>query len=151
MTDELSGELLPGSASRLVRLIREALGVTNDEPVQVYAPPHRSRMDGREVVYAPVTRVEFEALRALPRDQLMRLGLRAWDESGLLLFPVEWYSLIPDGFEVLTISGKREQFVAGVTDDDCRYGVLAYGIVPSEVQGQRPSPFVPVADPNKEN
>lgn len=97
--------------------------------VVIYAPPHGDRLDGKEVTYYPLTREEFEALRSLPRARLKELGLLPWDESGLLLFPVEWYPLIPAGFEVTDINGQTEAFVPGETDDDCRYGVLPYGIV----------------------
>jgi hypothetical protein len=129
-SDEIDGELVPGYASQLAQAIREALGVSESETVRVYAPPHRSRGDGKEVTHFPLTREEFEALRTLPRARLIELGLRPWDESGLLLFPMEWYPLIPAGFDIITIAGKRETFVPGETDNDCRFGVLAYGIIP---------------------
>jgi hypothetical protein len=47
----------------------------------------------------------------------------------IMLFPGEWYASIPDGFEVITISGTREKFQPGVTDNDTRYGCLPYGIL----------------------
>jgi hypothetical protein len=132
MSDEINGKLAPLGLNALADAIRAAIGAGPFDDVTVYAPPHRSRMDGKEAAPAPLTRAEFERLRALPREKLIHLGLRPWsEESGLLLFPVEWYDAIPDGFEVVDIFGKTEQFVAGQTDDDCRFGVLAFGIVPT--------------------
>jgi len=47
----------------------------------------------------------------------------------LWLFPKEWYNSIPDGLEVVDINGKREDFKRHETDNDTRYGALAYGFV----------------------
>lgn len=51
-------------------------------------------------------------------------------DYGLWLFPYQWYPHIPEGMELLDINGETELFKKGVTDDDMRFGVLAYGIVP---------------------
>lgn len=128
-SDEIKGFIPPRGINELADKIREAIGASPSEPVEIYAPPHRSRMDGKEVTYAPVSLQEFEALRTLPKSRLVELGLRSWDENGLMLFPVEWYDLIPEGFELVSIFGEREEFHRGKTDNDCRYGVLAYGII----------------------
>lgn len=129
--DEINGLLASPGKSELADLIRQAIGAGPDEPVQIYSPPHKSRMDGKEVSYFPLTLDDFERLRTLPRKRLIDLGLRPWEPHGvkeLLLFPYEWYGLIPDGFMLVDIFGTHEAFKRGVTDDDCRYGVLAYGI-----------------------
>lgn len=127
--DEMCGLLPPPGINDLADRIRRAIGAGSGEMVKVSAPSHRSRMDGTEITYCPVTREEFEALRTRSSTELTQLGLRPWDESGLLLFPYEWYSLIPNGFEVVDINGNVEIFERGKTNNDCRYGVLAYGIV----------------------
>jgi hypothetical protein len=129
-SDEINGKLKPLGLDALADAIRAAIGAGPFEDVSVYAPPHRSRGDGTEAAPAPLTRADFERLRALPREKLIDLGLRPWDEKGLLLFPVEWYDAIPDGFEVVDINYGTEPFIAGQTDNDCRWGVLAFGIVP---------------------
>lgn len=129
--DEINGELLPEGVSALADAIRAAVGAAPGEPVHMYAPPHRTRGDGRVVNRFPLTMAEFEELRHLPVEKLIDLGLRRWsEETGLLLFPVEWYPMIPPGFMLTSISGETEPFEPGVTDDDCRFGVLAYGIIP---------------------
>ena len=119
----------------LARRIREAIGASETGGVLCYAPPHAEREDGKEILYYPLALADFEALRQLPPERLINLGLRPWDDSGLLLFPMEWYGLIPEGFEVVTISGETKEFVPGVTDHDCRFGVLAYGILPALAEG----------------
>lgn len=139
-SDEINGQLRPLGVDATADAIRAAIGAGPFEDVSVYAPPHRSRMDGKEAAPAPLTSAEFERLRTLPRDELITLGLRPWsEESGLLLFPFEWYAAIPNGFEVVDIFGKTEQFVAGQTDDDCRYGVLAFGIIPGDPRMSQPT------------
>lgn len=50
-------------------------------------------------------------------------------DAQILLFPSEWYNKIPDGFMVVGLSGGRYPFERGKTDDDMRFGCLAYGIL----------------------
>lgn len=47
----------------------------------------------------------------------------------LMLFPAEWYASIPAGFPIVDINGKLEDFEPGKTDDDRRFGLLAYGVM----------------------
>lgn len=47
----------------------------------------------------------------------------------LWLLPAEWYDSIPNGFPVIDINGCLEQFERGKTDDDRRFGMLAYGVI----------------------
>lgn len=70
----------------------------------------------------------------MSRQALKEVGLRAWDEPDghgrvLMLLPGEWYQHIPRGYEIVDINGNAERFEPGVTDDDIRFGCLAYGIV----------------------
>jgi hypothetical protein len=64
--------------------------------------------------------------------------LRAWcdpdDEDWplaetLWLLPREWYDAVPEGFPIVDISGGREEFKHGTTDNDVRFGYLAFGIL----------------------
>ena len=75
----------------------------------------------------------WEQLRSLSVDTLRSIGCGIWDEPdatgrALMLFPKEWYDHIPEGFEVDGIDGERETFKRGGTDDDYRFGCLAYGV-----------------------
>ena len=55
------------------------------------------------------------------------IKLLAIDED-IILFPAEWYSIIPDGFIVTGLNGEQYPFKNGYIDDDTRFGCLAYGI-----------------------
>jgi hypothetical protein len=80
----------------------------------------------------PKTDAEFHELIKGSTKQLKDMGFCPWDEpingKQLWLIPGEWYGSIPDGFSLISIGGKREKFKRGVTDNDTRSGLLAYGI-----------------------
>ncbi len=79
--------------------------------------------------WVPRTMTEFEHLRTLTCEELKAIGCGRWEEATtLMLFPATWYEHIPAGFEVVDINGDKEAFVPGVTDDDRRFGRLAYGV-----------------------
>lgn len=112
----------------LVGEIIEALDLKPGDRVTVSTPKF-GREDGKKIRYVPMKWEQFDALKVAPKDTLQMLGLKEWGEYSLWLFPCEWYATIPEGYEVTTITGGVERFKPGVTDDDRRYGVLAYGIV----------------------
>jgi hypothetical protein len=78
-----------------------------------------------------LTKKWFRALvKEASIQRLLKCGFRKWDEkSGLYLIPHSLYHVIPNGFKVTSISGKKEAFKFGVSDDDQRFGCLAFGIV----------------------
>ena len=49
-------------------------------------------------------------------------------DEDVLLFPCEWYDVIPTGYMVTDIFGEAEPFIPGKTDDDKRFGCLSFGI-----------------------
>ncbi len=79
---------------------------------------------------------DWSSLRHMDRAALKEIGLRQWDDADssgcvLMLLPGEWYRHIPRGFELECINGKTAPHAMegdGRTDDDIRYGCLAYGI-----------------------
>jgi hypothetical protein len=71
---------------------------------------------------------EFIALSLMSVEELTAQGCMSWD-GRLMLFPKEWYDFIPCGFPIESILGKTETFIPGVTDDDCRFGYLSFGVV----------------------
>jgi hypothetical protein len=95
----------------------------------------------------PKTPEEWETMREETQDALHARGLRLWD-NGLMLIPHAWYPHIPVGYVLECINGKLHKFrpyprnidgridwaaVEGenadyYTDDDRRFGYLAYGI-----------------------
>lgn len=60
-------------------------------------------------------------------DELIKIGLTAWDDQ-LLLIPKYQYPCIIDGTILMDINGNELVFEEGVTDDDDRFGYLGYGI-----------------------
>ena len=49
-------------------------------------------------------------------------------DEDVCLIPGEWYEVIPDGFMVTGLDGEQYPFKNGESDDDIRFGCLAYGI-----------------------
>jgi hypothetical protein len=75
--------------------------------------------------------LDFEALRTMSITELYNIGCHPWKQGEpdvLMLFPAKWYHGIPTGFILESISGEKVAFARGVTDNDERYGMLAYGI-----------------------
>ena len=69
----------------------------------------------------PKTKKEFEALKKMTAAELKKNKLAIFEkgkDNALWLFPKEFYNNIPDGFEVITINGKKEKFKKGKSDDD---------------------------------
>jgi len=126
MTD---GTLEFGDVNPLAAKIRKAIGAGPFEEVQVRTPQF-DRADGKEITVFPKGAAFLDALKTAPRDILNDIGLRRWDEEEpvLYLFPCEWYDDIPEGYEIESISGRKEPFKKGKTSNDRRFGMLAYGI-----------------------
>lgn len=80
----------------------------------------------------------WEKLVSTDKESLLRLGFRPWDknENGdiLMLFPVEWYDYIPEGFPIVNITDfdnrtiERKPFKPEDSRDQ-RLGLLSYGII----------------------
>lgn len=111
--------------SPLAAYIREFMGVGPNEPV-VAVTPQFTRTDGKNPYWHPKNALGLDALKTAPAAILLDLGLREWDK-GHWLYPGEWYNHIPAGYEVLDINGKIKRFDPDVTDNDIRFGCLAYG------------------------
>ena len=124
---ETEAELQFGDVSELAHRIREAIGVGDFETVEVSLPQF-DRTDGRTISIAPPDAAWLDMLKKAPVSILTDLGLQCWDKI-LWLFPAEWYDYIPEGYEVVDINLGKELFRRGETDDDRRFGCLAYGIL----------------------
>lgn len=91
---------------------------------------------------APRTKTEFrELLKNGGRTRLLNQGFRIWERykskkhtphlkkgEALLLIPGKYYDLIPERFPLITLFGSKIKFRHGQTDNDTRFGLLAYGI-----------------------
>lgn len=56
--------------------------------------------------------------------QTEKLSIDEW----VLLFPGEWFNVIPEGFIVTGLDGEQYPFKRDEADDDIRFGCLPYGI-----------------------
>lgn len=108
----------------------EAIGVEPGGTIEIVTPQFK-RTDG---LVPPLPQVNFAELSNLPAETLKAIGCQKWDEPNAdgethWLYPHEWYGIIPDGTPIVSISGEKELFQRGVTDDDMRFGALAYGFM----------------------
>lgn len=114
--------------SNFAEKLAQAIGVQKGEKV-TFVTPQFDRTDG---VSVGVPVFDFKQLPNLEEETLKEIGCQKWDapddEGNVLwLFPAEWYDHIPNGTVVFDINGAEESFVKGETDDDMRFGALAYG------------------------
>lgn len=104
-----------------------ALGLEEGDTIQIILPQF-DRVDGK-VVEEPDEFIDVEELKQKTEEELEALGLDKWsDETNLWLFPAEWYNKIPNGTVLYDIFDEELIFEKDVTDDDTRFGLLAYGI-----------------------
>ena len=82
-------------------------------------------------------------MKSLNNQSLIALGCGKWDfvwQKGNTervihwLYPGEWYDHIPEGYEVIGLSGENYKFAKDESDDDIRYGCLPYGFIGEEIQ-----------------
>lgn len=114
-----------------VEQLKAAIGLEPGETLNIITPQFK-RIDGRVITYFPNTPEEYAALPKLPPSTLRKIGCGGWADAGgkrHWLFPAEWYPHIPAGTPVVAIGGGTEAFEPGVTDNDMRFGYLAYGFL----------------------
>lgn len=133
-TDERFDAMIDINDPDFATKLAEAIGLNPGETLEIHTPQFK-RTDGMHV---PLPVMDFAALPGLPEATLKAIGCQKWDEPDadgnvLWLYPSEWYDHIPDGTIVTDINGKTEAFVKGQTDDDMRFGALAYGFIRHEV------------------
>lgn len=141
-------------------LISEVLRILgkNENDILLLRPLFEEK--GFSVIYIPKTVEEYDFLKTLGQKDLQILGLLYWGrlttedekdkknkliytrgepitESGhLWLFPKEWYSHIPEGYEIIDILERKHKFQYGETSNDDRFGALAYGIYAAAFKGK---------------
>jgi len=79
------------------------------------------------IVEIPIINAPDEVLSIDVGRQESPTELLEVDED-VYLIPGEWYDIIPDGFMVTGLYGEQYPFKHGESDDDIRFGCLAYGI-----------------------
>lgn len=80
----------------------------------------------------------YDQTIGLTKTQLYSLGLQPWGneevdgvetDKELWLFPMSFYDHIPAGFPIVYIDFERAAFMPNVTDNDTRFGFLAFGVL----------------------
>lgn len=107
-----------------------AIGLQPGEKLEIMTPQFE-RTDGVKVPVL-VDFNDWENLHKKDEATLLALGFGVWDETEKgkhWLFPKEWYDSIPDGHQITDISGNKKEFKRGETDDDYRFGCLAFGFI----------------------
>lgn len=106
----------------------EAIGAKPGEKIEIVTPQF-DRTDGKKITYLPSSKDEYQAIRLLDKEGRKAIGMGLWSDEDpeLWLFPAEWYAHIPAGTEIVDICGDTEHFILGKTDDDRRFGALAFG------------------------
>lgn len=130
MNDERFDALIDINDPDFAHKLAEAIGLKPGETLEI-ATPQFTRTDGLSV---PLPVMDFARLPELSKETLTAIGCQMWDEPDadgnvLWLYPAEWYDHIPNGTAVTDINGKTEPFKHGETDDDRRFGALAYGFL----------------------
>lgn len=98
----------------------------------VFTGPQFERTDGVTVAAPPKTIQEWAELPKLSSEKIREMGIGVWEkENGMThyLFPKEWFNYIPQGLLCTFISGEIEPFDKATTDDDYRFGCLAFGFI----------------------
>lgn len=111
--------------------LADAIGIKPGEKIEIVTPQFE-RTDGLKIKVPEYTPEDWASLPDKSHDELTALGFGVWNktsEGTHYLFPKEWYNVIPEGLELKCIDGKTEIFKRGVTDDDHRFGCIAYGFV----------------------
>ena len=106
-----------------------AMGVQPGDTIRIVTPQFE-RTDGIQVPIPMFSPNQWANIYQMSDASLKELGIGIWDkdENGThYLFPKEWYGIIPKGLMVKFIDGTEEPFQPGVTDDDYRFGCLAFG------------------------
>lgn len=120
VTPEELAEML-GPGPRTVEVITPQFERTKEQPTPSSAP-------------------DFSRLDELDATALREMGCERWNDPNewydwphpgktLYMFPWEWYDHIPIGTHVVDIFGREESFIPGETDNDKRYGLLAFGVL----------------------
>lgn len=140
--NSIRGVLPPSGKDELADAIRNGIGAAPDEVVE-FVTPQFIRPAGEPSPAQPSRDPAWwESLRGMDYNALKEMGMGVWDKKrgkALMLIPGDWYDFIPKGFVVVDISGfdfdersaytKPEPFEPGETDNDIRFGFLAYGFV----------------------
>lgn len=113
-----------------------ATGLQPGDTLEIVTPQFE-RVDGVQVPVL-VDFNDWENLHKKDEATLTALGFGVWEvteKEKHWLFPKEWYNSIPEGHPIIYITGERAEFKRGETDDDYRFGCLAFGFIQNLMLG----------------
>lgn len=134
MAKQTEYRLAFGDESELADRIRDLIGAGRFEEIPVILPSFERPEGQQDPWFFPESREAVNLLRTLPRDVLRSMGMRKfedWDDKEVWLFPAEWFDVIPEGIEIVTINGDVKEF----RRDDFgpsggrRLGTLSFGVL----------------------
>lgn len=111
-----------------------AIGLQPGEKLEIMTPQFE-RTDEMQVPAPDMSADDFRLLATRDEATLKAMGLGIWDRDDKgthWLFPAEWYSRIPDGLEIVSISGETKVFKRGETDVARRFGMLSFGFLQTQ-------------------
>jgi len=79
------------------------------------------------VMEGDIVKADGSMLMDLAPKEVIPMKLLDEDED-IILFPGEWYNIIPDGFKCTSLYGEITEFIKGKSDNDIRFGCIAFGI-----------------------
>lgn len=79
------------------------------------------------IINDDIVKSDGSMLMDLAPKEPVPMELLEQDED-VILFPGEWYNIIPNGFKCTSLYGEESVFIKGKSDDDIRFGCLPYGI-----------------------
>lgn len=102
---------------------------------------------GEKFVFETVKEVPqaYESFRFDPNQlklsELKHLGFKPWSERGLYLIPLWLRPFLKEGSVVKCIDGTTSTYSSEKSDNDHRFGMLAYGVVVYEKDDPRIDPI----------
>jgi len=140
----VKGKLKTSDKNPLAAAIRTAIGASPEEEIEFVTPQFTREPGAIDPSAPPASWDAWLALSSASRSELRERGLRPWggfrlqppdewieDDAAptheVWLFPGEWYHAIPLGLPVVGLHCEDDVF-AGDSDDDIRFGCLAFGV-----------------------
>lgn len=134
--NELKGQYIPETEEEFLEALKKPLKVLQSYGFSIWdslSEVVKENQEGAgEVKY--VTFPSYNTDGSYAGETTMKVGahnrpLECDQDKWIVLFPVEWFGVIPDGFNVVGLYGEAYKFDRLTASDDCRFGCLGYGIL----------------------
>lgn len=123
------------STFKKAKAIRESL-LTRAGEAMSYSWSNDFKIENLNDIHKSLTRWEEEygSFKINPQDlsvgEMKELGFGRWsEESEVMLIPIWLLPFLCEEFEITSISGSKYSKLSEI-DNDHRFGLLAYGVVP---------------------